>query len=153
MCCGAQEVFSLHCCCFTTGSAPGKRPPYHFKEQLVGLPEVATKLLKGLGAQWCMRPAFRLVQALVVSSRQEAVEALGGVIVEVVGTDPGRQVQKPLCFSQLREGIPNECIAIHHMDLLPGEDLQPASQVLVIQAPLQRLVPRVNVALVEKELL
>ncbi len=138
---------------FTTGSAPGKRPPHHFKEQLVGLSEVATKLLKGLGAQRRMRPAFRLVQALVVSGRQEAVEALGGVVVEVVGAYPGRQVQKPLSLSQLWEGIPNERVTIHHVDLLPGEDLQPAGQMLVVQAPLQRLIPRINMALVEQELL
>lgn len=100
-----------------------------------------------------MWPAFRLVQALVVSSRQEAVEALGGVVVEVVWADPGRQVQKPLGFSQLGEGIANERIAVHHVDLLPGEDLQPASQVEVIQAPLQRFIPRVNVTLVDQELL
>lgn len=138
---------------FTTGSAPGERPSYHFEEHLVGLPEVATKLLKGLGAQRRMRPAFGLVQALVVSRRQEAVEALGGVVVEVVGAYPGRQVQKPLCLSQLGEGILNECVAVHHVDLLPGEDLQPAGQMLVVQAPLQRLVGRVDVPLVDQELL
>lgn len=100
-----------------------------------------------------MWPAFRLVQALVVSSRQEAVEALGGVVVEVVWADPGLQVQKPLCLSQLGEGIANERVAVHHVDLLPGEDLQPAGQVQVVQAPLQRFVPGINVALVEQELL
>lgn len=100
-----------------------------------------------------MRPAFRLIQALVMSGGQEAVEALGGVVVEVIGADPGRQIQKPLCLSQLRKRIPDERIAVHHVDLLPGEDLQPAGQMLVVQAPLQGLVPRVNVALVQQELL
>lgn len=135
------------------GSAPGERPPHHLKEQLVGLPEVVTELPEGLGAQWCMRSAFRLVQALVMSSRQEAVEAFGGVVVEVVWADPRRQVQKPLCLSQLGEGITNECVTVHHVYLLPGEDLQPAGQVQVVQAPLHRFVCRVNVALVEQELL
>lgn len=88
-----------------------------------------------------------------MSGRQEAVEALGGVVVEVVGADPWWQVQKPLCLSQLGERIPNERIAIHHVDLLPWEDLQPASQMLVVQAPLQCLVPRVDVALAQQELL
>lgn len=100
-----------------------------------------------------MWPAFRLVQALVVSGRQEAVEALGGVVVEVAGAYPGRQVQKPLSLPQLREGIPNERVAVHHVELLPGEDLQPAGKMLVVQAPLQSLVPRVNVALVDQELI
>lgn len=108
---------------FASGSAPGKRPPNHFEEQLVGLPEVATQLLKGLGAQRRMWPAFRLIQALVVPGRQETVEAFGGVVVEVVGAYPGWQVQKPLSLSQLWEGIPNEGVAVHHVDLLPGEDL------------------------------
>lgn len=96
-----------------------------------------------------MWPAFRLVQALVVSRRQEAVEALGGVVVEIAWVDPGRQVQKPLCLPQLREGIPNKRISVHHVDLLPGEDLQPAGKVLVIEAPLQCLVSRINMALME----
>lgn len=137
----------------TAGSAPGKRPPHHLKEQLVGLPEVVTELPEGLGAQRCVRPAFRLIQALVVSSRQQAVEALGGVVVEVVWADPGWQVQKPLGLSQLGEGITNECITVHHVDLLPGEDFQPAGQMQVIQAPLYRFVPGVNVALVKQDLL
>lgn len=100
-----------------------------------------------------MRPAFGLVQALVVSSRQEAVESLGGVVIEVVRAYPGQQVQKPLGLSQLREWIPNEGVAIHDVDLLPGEDIQPAGEVLVVQAPLQRFVPRVNVALADQKLL
>lgn len=135
------------------GSAPGERPPHHFKEQLVGFPEVAAKLLEGLGAQRCMRAALGLVQALVVSSRQQAVEALGGVVIEVVWADPGWQLQEPLGLPQLREGIPNERIAVHHMNLLPGEHLQPPGEVLVVQAPLQRLVPGVNVAVADQELL
>lgn len=100
-----------------------------------------------------MRSAFRLVQALVVSGRQEAVEAFGAVVVEVVRADPGRQVQEPFCFSQLGERIPNECITVHHVDLLPREDLQPAGQMLVVQTPLQGLVTRLDVALAEQEVL
>lgn len=87
-----------------------------------------------------------------MSSRQEAVEALGGVVVEVVRAYPGRQVQKPLCLSQLREGILNEGVAIHHVDLLPGKHLQPAGEMLVVKTSLERLVPGVNVALVDQEL-
>lgn len=135
------------------GSAPGERPPHHFEEQLVGFPEVAAKLLEGLGAERCVRAALGLVQALVVSSRQQAVEALGGVVIEVVWADPGWQVQEPLGLPQLREGIPNERVAVHHVNLLPGEHLQPPGEVLVVQAPLQRLVPGVNVAVVDQELL
>lgn len=134
-------------------SAPGERPPHHFEEHFVGLPEVAAELLKGLGAERRMRPPFGLVQALVVPGRQEAVETLGGVVVEVAGAYPGRQVQEPLCLPQLRERVPNEGVAVHHVDLLPWEDLQPARQVLVVQAPLQRLVAGVDVALVEEQLL
>lgn len=99
-----------------------------------------------------MWPAFGLVQALVVSRRQEAVEALGGVVIKVVWTYPGWQVQKTLGLSQLREGILNEGVTIHHMDLLPGEDLQPTGKMLMVQTPLQCFIPRVNVALVDQEL-
>lgn len=106
-----------------------------------------------MGAQRCVRPAFGLIQALVVSRRQQAVEALGGVVVEVVWADPGRQLQEPLCLSQLREGIPNERVAVHHMDLLPGEYLQPTGQVLVVQTPLQGLIPRVDATVADEELL
>lgn len=88
-----------------------------------------------------------------MSSRQQAVEALGGVVIEVVWADPGRQVQKLLDFPQLREGIPNERVAVHDMDLLPGEHLQPPGEVLVVQTPLQGLVPRVDVTMVDQELL
>lgn len=134
-------------------SAPGERPPHHVKEHLVGFPKVAAELLEGLGAQRRVRSPFGLIQALVVSSRQQAVEALGGVVIEVVWADPGGQVQEPLGLSQLREGVPDECIAIHHMDLLPGEYLQPTGEVLVVQTPLQGLVPRVDVTMLDQELL
>lgn len=73
-------------------SAPGKRPPHHFKEQLVGLSEVAAEFFEGLRTEWCMRPAFGLVQALVMSGRQEAVEAFGGVVVEIVGANFGWEI-------------------------------------------------------------
>lgn len=99
-----------------------------------------------------MRSAFRLVQALVVSGGQEAVEAFGGVEVKVAGVYPGWKVQEPFRLPQLRERVPNERIAVHHVDLLPGEDLQPAGQVQMVQAPLQRLVAVVDVALVEQQL-
>lgn len=62
-------------------------------------------------------------------------------------------MQEPLGLSQLREGVLNEGVSVHHVDLLPGEQLQPAGEMLVVQAPLQRLVARVNVALVDQELL
>lgn len=134
-------------------SAPGERPPHHFKEDLVGFPKVAAELLEGLDAQRRVRPSFGLIQALVVSSRQQAVEALGGVVVEVAWADSGWQVQEPLGLPQLGEGIPNQRVAVHHMDLLPGEYLQPTGEVLVVQAPLQGLVPRVDVTAVDQELL
>jgi len=120
---------------------------------LVGLPEVAAQLLEGPGAERRVRPALGLVQALVAAGRQEAVEALGGVEVEVVGANPGWQVQKPLRLPQLGEGVPDEGVAVHHVDLLPGEHLQPAGQMLVVQAPLQRLVGGVHAALTDQELL
>lgn len=88
-----------------------------------------------------------------MSSRQQAVEALGGVVIEVVGADSGWQVQESLGLPELREGIPNERIAVHHMDLLPGEYLQPTGEVLVVQTPLQGLVPRVDVTMMDQELL
>lgn len=136
-----------------TGSAPRERPPHHLEEQPVGFPEVVAELLEGIGAERCVRPAFGLVQAPVVSRRHQAVEALGGVVVEVVGADSGRQEQEPLGLPQLGEGVPDEGVSVHHVDLLPGEELQPAGQVLVVQAALQRLVARVDVALVDQQLL
>lgn len=39
-----------------------------------------------------MWPAFGLVQALVMSGRQEAVEAFGGVVVEIVGANFGWEI-------------------------------------------------------------
>lgn len=117
-------------------SAPGERPSDHFEEQLVGFPKVVTKLPESLAAQRCVRPTFGLIQALVMSCRQKAVEALGGVVIEVVWADPGWKVQEPLGLPQLREGIPNERITIHHVNLLPGEYLQPTGKMLVVQTPL-----------------
>lgn len=134
-------------------SAPGERPPDHFEEQLVGFPKVVTKLLESLAAQRCVRPTFGLIQALVMSCRQQAVEALGGVVIEVVWADPGWKVQEPLGLPQLGEGIPNERVTIHHVNLLPGEYLQPTRKMLVVQTPLQGLVPGVNVAVPDQELL
>lgn len=55
--------------------------------------------------------------------------------------------------AEFREGVSDEGLSIHHMDLLPGEHIQPAGQVLVVQAPLQRLVGRVDVALPEQQFL
>lgn len=134
------------------GSAPGEGPPDHLKEQHVGPSEVAAELPEGAAGERRVRPPLGLVQALVVPGGQEAVEALGGVVVEVLRAYPGLEVQEPLGLPQLGEGIPDERVAVHHVDLLPGEDLQPAGQVLVVEAPLQRLVAGVHVALLDQEL-
>lgn len=136
-----------------SGSAPGKRPSHHLKKTFVGLPEVLTELLQGLRAQWSMWSAFRLIQALIMSSGQKAVKAFGGIEVKVVWVYSRWQVKKPFRLPQLWEWIPDKRITIHHMNLLPGEDLQPAGEMQMVQAPLQCLVALVNVALVEQELL
>lgn len=117
-------------------SAPGKGLAHHLKEQLVWLPEVVAELFKGLSAERGMWPAFGLVQALVMSTRQQAVEALSGVVIEIAGANSGWQLQKSLGLPELWEWVSYECITVHHVDLLLGEDLKPAGQVLVVQAPL-----------------
>ena len=112
-----------------------------------------TQLLEGLHAERRMWPAFGLVQALVVTRGQQAVEPLGGVVVEVAGADSGGQAQEPLGLPQLWEGVSDQRVAVDDVYLFPGEHLQPASQVLVVQAPVQRFVPGVDVSLVQQDLL
>ena len=134
-------------------SAPGEGPPHHAEEQPVRLPEVVTELPEGLCAERCMGPAFGLIQALVMTRGQQAVEPLGAVVVEVAGADSGRKAQKPLGLLQLGEGVSDQGVAVHDVDLFPGEHLEPAGQVLVVQAPLQCFVLGVDVSLVEQHLL
>lgn len=134
-------------------SAPGEGPPHHAEEQPVRLPEVVAKLPEGLRTERRVRPAFGLIQALVVTRVQQAVEPLGGVVVEVAGADSSGQAQEPFGLLQLGEGVPDQCVPVHHVDLLLREHLQPVRQVLVVQAPLQRFVLGVDVSLGEQDLL
>lgn len=134
-------------------SAPGEGPPHHIEEQPVRIPKVLAELPEGLRTEWRMWPAFGLIQALIMTRVQQTVEPLGGVVIEVAGADSGGQAQEPLGLLQLGEGVPDQRVPVHYVDLLPGEHLQPVRQVLVVQAPLQCFVLGVDGSLMEQELL
>ena len=94
---------------------------------------------RGVGA------ALGLIQTVLVpGGGNQAVEALGGVEVEVGGGNAGGQAQEPLSPLELGEGVPDQGVSVHHVDLRPGEAGQPAAQVQVVQTALEGLVGGVH---------
>lgn len=66
--------------------------------------------------------------------KAQAVEAPRGVKVQVVLADAGGQVEETLHQLQLRQGVRDQPVAVHYVELFYGEVLEPALQVLGVDA-------------------
>lgn len=94
-----------------------------------------------------MDAALAACQALVENNvKSQAVKPPGGVEVQVVLADPGGQAEEALDQLQLRQRVRDEPVPVHDVELLHGEVLQPALQVLGVDAGPHRFVLCVDLA-------
>lgn len=66
-------------------------------------------------------PALGLLKTFVHRVVPETVEPLGTIEVEVLGSDPSLQAQERLDAVQLRHGVGDQPVAVHHEQLVPRE--------------------------------
>ena len=81
---------------------------------------------------------------LVRGVHPHAVEPPRAVEVEHAVVDEVREAEEGLDLVQLGHGIGDESVAVHHVDLLRREGVQPPPEVAVVHADLHGLVPRVH---------
>lgn len=74
-------------------------------------------------------------QALVKNNTEpQTVKPSGAVEVQVILADSGWEVEEALHQLQLRQGVRDEAVSVHYVELLHGEVLQPALQVFGVDA-------------------
>lgn len=91
-----------------------------------------------------MTAPFALLQTLLRGLVPQAVEAFGVIKVKVVPADARFEPEEILDSAQLWYRVLDQLITVHYEDLLPGEHLQPAMHVSVIERDGHRSVGFVN---------
>lgn len=80
-------------------------------------------------------------QALVkYNIEPQTVKSSGGIEVQVILADFGREVEEALHQLQLRQRVRDEAVSIYDVELLHREELQPALQVFGVDAGPHRFV-------------
>lgn len=93
-----------------------------------------------------MDAALAACQALVEDNvKSQAVESPGGIEVQIIVADPGREVEEALDELQLRQRVCDQTVAVHNVKMFHGEVLQPALQVLGVNAGPYRLILCVHI--------
>lgn len=90
---------------------------------------------------------FAACQALVEDYvKSQTVKSPGGVEIQVVLADPGREVEETLDELQLGQRVCDQSVPVHDVKLLHGKVLQPALQVFGVDAGPHRFVLGVHLA-------
>lgn len=130
---------------------PVESSAHELKELPVRFVEEAVEFLEDGGLDPWVSPALGVMQAALPPVVAEAVEALGLVEVEVGGVDLGCEVKEPLHHFHLGQGVPDELVAVHQVDVLQWEEAEPVLHVLVVQAAAQGLVLQVHLAVLHQD--